>query len=66
MTRYTVVWSKSALDELVDDRHLADAPLTKGVELREGLRAFFAPPLRVLYSVRDDDRVAEVLRVKTL
>jgi mRNA-degrading endonuclease RelE of RelBE toxin-antitoxin system len=40
-----------------------DAP-TKGVELREGLRAFFAPPIRVLFSVQDTDRLVEVLRVR--
>jgi plasmid stabilization system protein ParE len=82
MTRYTVVWSRSALDELVEiwlkssdrnaltsavrviDAQLADDASSKGVELSEGLRAFFAAPLRVLFFVEDDDRVVEVLRVK--
>jgi hypothetical protein len=84
MTRYTVVWVKSARDELADlwlsaedrgavtaaanevDNELStDAP-DQGVELTEGLRALFCPPLRVIFSVRMDDRVAEVLRVRLL
>jgi len=84
MTRYTVVWVESALDELADlwlaapdreaitaaadaiDQELAvDAP-SKGIELSEGLRALFSPPLRILFTVREVDRIAEVLRVKRL
>ena len=48
------------------DQELADDSLSKGIELNEGLRAYFSPPLRVLYIVREDDRVVEVLRVKRL
>jgi hypothetical protein len=84
MTRYTVVWLGSALDELAEvwtaarDRnaittaaHIIDAELshdalTKGVEVSEGLRAFFAPPLRILFTVVEDDRIVEVVRVRRL
>jgi len=48
------------------DRELAVDPSSRGVELSEGLRAFFAPPLRVLFAVRGDDRIVEVLRVRGL
>jgi mRNA-degrading endonuclease RelE of RelBE toxin-antitoxin system len=82
MTRYTVVWPQSALEELADiwinsaqrnavtsalaeiDRELAEDAPRKGLELSEGLRACYAEPLRVLFAVRDDDRIVEVLRVK--
>ncbi|MEX0712682.1 MAG: type II toxin-antitoxin system RelE/ParE family toxin [Pirellulales bacterium] len=84
MTRYSVVWPKSAQHELADlwlsaqdrgavtaaadeiDRQLAEDAPDKGVELSEGMRAFFAPPLRVLFAVRNEDRVVEVLRVRLL
>jgi hypothetical protein len=84
MTRYTVVWVESALEELTElwlaasdraavtaattaiDRELAEDAPQKGVELSEGLRALFSPPLRVIFEVRGPDRVAEVLRVKWL
>ena len=84
MTRYTVVWEQSALDELTDlwlespDRnavtaaaHAIDQTLvrdasTKGTELSEGLRAVFLPPLRRLFTVREEDRIVEVLRVRLL
>jgi plasmid stabilization system protein ParE len=48
------------------DQELADDSLGKGIELSEGLRAYFSPPLRVLYTVREDDRIIEILRVKLL
>jgi plasmid stabilization system protein ParE len=84
MTRYTVVWHRSAQDELAAiwistrDRnavttaaHVIDVELSqdaaaKGVELSEGLRAFFAPPLQILFSVDEGDRVVEVVRVRRL
>jgi len=84
LTRYTVVWLGSALDELAElwttsrDRnavttaaHIIDAELshdasTKGVEVSEGLRAFFAPPLRILFTVDEGDRLVEVVRVRHL
>ena len=49
----------------VDQELSADAG-TKGIEQSEGLRALVNSPLRVLFSVRDDDRVVEVLRVRHL
>jgi hypothetical protein len=84
MTRYTVVWLGSALNELAElwtiagDRnmvttaaHIIDVELshdasTKGVEVSEGLRAFFAPPLRILFTVDEGDRVVEVVRLRRL
>jgi len=48
------------------DRELAEDAPSKGIELREGLRAIFLPPLRVLFAVREPDRVVEVLRVRLL
>ena len=51
--------------------HIIDAELsqdasTKGVEVAEGLRAFFAPPLRVLFTIEEEDRLVEVVRVRRL
>ncbi len=84
MTRYTVVWVKSAQDELADlwlnssernavttavdaiDRELGEDAPSKGSEVCEGLRSFFAPPLKAIFSVYEDDRIAEVLRVRSL
>jgi hypothetical protein len=84
MTRHTVVWVRSALDELAVlwlaaadraavaaaanevDKELSIDASVQGVELAEGLRALFCPPLRVIFTVREDDRVAEVLRVRLL
>ena len=48
------------------DRDLAVDAFTKGVEISEGLRAIFSPPLRILYLVREQDRIVEVLRVRSL
>jgi mRNA-degrading endonuclease RelE of RelBE toxin-antitoxin system len=53
-----------AADE-IDDR-LATSPISKGVELSEGLRRFRYAPLQVLYVVRTDDRVVEVTAVKRI
>ena len=82
MTRFTVVWVQSALDDLAEiwleasdrnsvsksaddiDRELAQDAPEKGNELREGLRSLLAPPLKVIFSVREPDRVAEVLVAK--
>ncbi len=51
--------------------HLVDVELsqdaaTKGVEIAEGLRALVSPPLRILFSVDEEDRLVEVVRVKSL
>ena len=48
------------------DRELGDGSTSKGTELSEGLRALFEPPLQVLFVVREDDRVVEVLRIKLI
>jgi hypothetical protein len=65
-----VIWLKGGGRDAVTsaahhiDRELAEDPGTKGFELSEGLRAFYAQPLRVLFAVREDDRIVEVVRVK--
>ena len=51
--------------------HLIDVDLsqdaeTKGVDVAEGLRAFFAPPLRILFTVNEGDRITEVVCVRRL
>ncbi|MEX2142833.1 MAG: hypothetical protein WD894_26490 [Pirellulales bacterium] len=48
------------------DVQLADDALTKGVDLHEGLRALFVPPLKAIFAVSEDDLVVEVLRVTPL
>jgi hypothetical protein len=81
VTRYTVVWVRSAQDELaelwlnasdrnavtvathaIDNELRNDAPI-KGSELSEGLRSLFEPPLKVIFTVREGDRIVDVLRV---
>jgi len=84
MNRYTVVWVKSAEDELVElwlassdrtavaaatheiDRQLTTGPALKGESVKEGLRALNVPPVRVLYSVNDHDRIVEVALVRAI
>jgi plasmid stabilization system protein ParE len=84
MTRYTVVWVGSALDELADlwvsapdrsavtaaadaiDQELRDDVPEKGRDLSEGLRVLAKPPLQAIFAVREDDRIAEVLRVRSV
>ncbi len=84
MNRYTVVWVKSAHDELVMlwiagsdrnaitaatheiDRQLSTSPSLKGEPLREGLRALTVTPLRVAFSVDDDDRRVEIAVVRLI
>ncbi len=46
------------------DLALAYDPSTQGGELREGLRFLIVPPLRVLYSVNEGDRMVEVVRIR--
>ena len=48
------------------DLQLADNAALKGLELQEGLRSLFVPPLRVLFAVREEDLIVEVLRVTFL
>jgi hypothetical protein len=45
----------------IDERLSQDAA-TKSVEIAEGLRALIVPPLRILFSVDEGDRVVEVVR----
>ena len=53
----------SAAVNSIDEALCSDAE-TKGHALAEELRSFNAPPIRVLFSVRSDDRVAEILSVR--
>ena len=48
------------------DVDLSQNAAIKGVEIAEGLRAFFAPPLRILYTVDKGDRLVDVVRVRRL
>ena len=48
------------------DRELVEDAATKGSELREGLRELTVPPLRVLFLVREEDRLVEVSKVRYL
>ncbi len=84
MNRFTVVWVKSAEDDLAElwiasndrnvvaaatleiDRQLTTQPRLKGEAVSEGLRALNVPPLRVLFSVTDDDRLVEVSVVRSI
>jgi hypothetical protein len=66
------LWMKAPdRNAVTEASHLIDAELSedassKGVEVSEGLRAFFAPPLRILFAVDEGDRKAEVLRVRRI
>jgi plasmid stabilization system protein ParE len=65
---WTVARDRNAVTAAV---HIIDVELThdaatKGVDVSEGLRAFFAPPLRVLFTVDEGDRLVEVVRVRRL
>ena len=84
MTRYTVVWVRSAQGELVElwmnapnrdavtiathaiDQELGQDAPAKGAALSEGLRSFSAPPLKAIFTVREDDRIGEVPRVRKI
>lgn len=48
------------------DRELAEDAPVKGKELSEGLRSLFAAPLKAIFTVREDDRIAEVVRVRSI
>jgi plasmid stabilization system protein ParE len=45
------------------DSELAGDPEARGQPVREGLRSLNVPPLRVLFAVKVEDRVVEVLMV---
>lgn len=53
----------TAAANTIDHELRIDAEL-KGVELSEGLRALNVAPLRVIFTARLKDRVAEILRVR--
>jgi plasmid stabilization system protein ParE len=46
------------------DKELARSPGGKGTAVSEGLRSLHVPPLHVLFSVRDQDRLVEVASVR--
>jgi plasmid stabilization system protein ParE len=46
------------------DRELAANPESKGEGLHEGLRAFEAQPLYVLYTASEPDRLVRVVRLR--
>lgn len=48
------------------DRLLAVDAERRGESLREGMRALEVAPLRVVYSVREEDRIVEVAFVRKL
>jgi hypothetical protein len=48
------------------DVMLATDPASKGTSMKEGLYSLDVPPLRVLYSVSESDRLVEVASVRRL
>ena len=52
----------NAVNEI--DRELAIDADRKGEPVAEGLRTLYAPPVHVLFSVREEDRIVEVVRVR--
>lgn len=46
------------------DAELATDPENKGKPVAEGLKSFFVPPLRVLFSISEPDRIVEVASVR--
>lgn len=50
--------------QVMIDSLLARGPLHHGTELSEGLRELTVPPLRVLYSVDDVQRMVDVSSVR--
>lgn len=61
LDRKAVSTASDAIDQI-----LAIDATDRGVELSEGLLALFSPPLKVIFSTREQDRLVEVLRVLTL
>ncbi|MBW3543774.1 MAG: type II toxin-antitoxin system RelE/ParE family toxin [Planctomycetes bacterium] len=70
--RLTTIWLDATDREAITkashaiDVELAVDPSRKGSPLREGLRVLEIPPLRVLYSVQDADRIVEVLSIRSI
>lgn len=55
----------TAAANVIDQTLRVDAS-AMGIAISEGLRALFAPPIRVLFAVRDADRIVEVLGVRSV
>jgi len=55
----------AAAAHAIDQELCGDAP-EKGTDLSEGLRSICAPPLKAIFTVREDDRIVEVLRVRSI
>ena len=55
----------TAATNSIDHELRNDADL-KGDEVSEGLRALNAPPIRVVFTVRADDRVVEIVSVRRI
>ena len=78
MSTFSVVWVRTALDQLSliwlgasdraaisaacarIDEQLSRNPIGAGEEVHEGLRRLVVPPLRVLYSANESDRLVEI------
>ena len=48
------------------DQELGEDAAVKGTKLSEGLRSLFAPPLKAIFAAREEDRIVEVLRVRSI
>jgi len=48
------------------DKELSSDAESKGNELAEGLRSLNIPPLRVIFTVSQDNRLVELVRVARL
>ena len=48
------------------DQELSIDPMQRGTPLAEGLRKLDVPPLRVYFSVRDQDRIVEITNIAEL
>lgn len=46
------------------DQELSNDPASKGYPVSPALRGLHVPPLQVLYSIREADRLVEVISVK--
>lgn len=53
----------TAAAHAIDQELGEDAP-GKGSALKEGLRSLYTPPLKSIFTVREEDRIVEVLRVR--
>jgi hypothetical protein len=69
--RLIEIWMRTADKQAVTtaanaiDARLAKDPANQGSEVGEGLRSLYVPPLHVLFSVREPDRLVEVVSVRT-